>query len=58
MLFRGIIAPASLKQCQRQPEVLPVGLFRGIIAPASLKRAFRRSRRFPCQLEIADHPQD
>ena len=44
LLFRGIIAPASLKLQNPQPlgRVLEP-LFRGIIAPASLKRAFRRS---------------
>jgi len=39
-LFRGIIAPASLKRRIAAGELvgMPGRLFRGIIAPASLKR--------------------
>ena len=36
-LFRGIIAPASLKLSGLEDLGYKTGLFRGIIAPASLK---------------------
>ena len=40
-LFRGIIAPASLKPAGDGRGGDHVGLFRGIIAPASLKLPLR-----------------
>jgi len=36
-VFRGLIAPASLKHYQRFKEADDMAVFRGLIAPASLK---------------------
>ena len=39
MDFRGLFAPASLKQVRRDPIVIDIENFRGLFAPASLKHA-------------------
>jgi len=51
-VFRGLIAPASLKLLSHLPEQYRWDVFRGLIAPASLKRVGlcwvrRRVNRFP-----------
>ena len=38
-VFRGILAPASLKRMWRRMLAVVLGVFRGILAPASLKPA-------------------